>query len=47
MINFEEEIERFRPSLEVEAVSEAIVKSDLTDMSDIMLELIKEIKKEK
>ena len=36
-----------RPSLEVEAVSEAIVKSDLTDMSDIMLELMKEIKKEK
>ena len=47
MINFEEEIERFRPSLEVEAVSEAIVKSDLTDMSDTMLELMKEIKKEK
>ena len=47
MINFEEEIERFRPSLEVEAVSEAIVTSDLTDMSDIMLELMKEIKKEK
>lgn len=47
MINFEEEIKRFRPSLEVEAVSEAIVKSDLTDMSDIMLELMKEIKKEK
>lgn len=47
MINFEEEIERFRPSLEMEAVSEAIVKSDLTDMSDIMLELMKEIKKEK
>ena len=47
MINFEEEIERFRPSLEVEAVSEGIVKSDLTDMSDIMLELMKEIKKEK
>ena len=47
MINFEEEIERFRPSREVEAVSEAIVKSDLTDMSDIMLELMKEIKKEK
>ena len=47
MINFEEEIERFKPSLEVEAVSEAIVKSDLTDMSDIMLELMKEIKKEK
>lgn len=27
MINFEEEIERFKPSLEVEAVSDAIVKA--------------------
>ena len=44
MINFEEEIERFKPSLEVEAVSDAIVKSDLTDMADIMMELLKEIK---
>ncbi len=43
MINFEEEIERFKPSLEVEAVSDAIVKSDLTDMSDIMMELIKAV----
>ena len=38
MINFEEEIERFKPSLEVEAVSDAIVKSDL---------IMKDIKKEK
>ena len=44
MIDFEEEIERFKPSLEVEAVSGAIVESDLTDMSDIMMELMKEIK---
>lgn len=44
MINFEEEIERFKPSLEVEAVSETIVESDLTDMADIMMELLKEIK---
>ena len=47
MINFEEEIERFRPSLEVEAVSDAIVKSDLTDMADIMMEIMKEIKEKK
>ena len=39
-INFEEEIEHFKPSLEVEA----IVKSDLTDMSDIMMELLKHMK---
>lgn len=44
MIDFEEEIDRFKPSLEVEAVSDAIVKSDLTDMSDIMMEIMKEIK---
>ena len=46
MINFEEEIERFKPSLEVEADSDAIVKSDLTDMADIMMEIMKEIKRE-
>ena len=39
MIDFEEEIERFKPSQDVE---DAIVKSDLTDMTDIMMELIKE-----
>ena len=39
MIDFEEEIERFKPSLDVEDVEDAIVKSDMTD---IMMELIKE-----
>ena len=40
-IDFDSEIERFKPSLEVEDIGEAIVKSDLTDMSDIMIELLK------
>ena len=44
MIDFEEEIQRFKPSLEVQAVSDAIIKSDLTDMADIMMEIMKEIK---
>lgn len=44
MIDFDEEIELFKPSLEVEDIGEAIVKSDLTDMSDIMMELLKRIK---
>ncbi|MEF9938678.1 MAG: hypothetical protein RR875_06400 [Clostridium sp.] len=44
MINFDEELEHFKPSLEVEEIGEAIAKSDLTDMSDIMMELIKGIK---
>ena len=43
-IDFDSEIERFKPSLEVEDIGEAIVKSDLTDMSDIMIELLKRMK---
>lgn len=42
MINFEEEIKRFKPSLEVDNVEDAIVKSDLTDMTDIMMETIRQ-----
>lgn len=44
MIDFEEELKYYKPSLEVEAVEDAIGKSDLTDMTDIMMELIKERK---
>ena len=44
MIDFEEELSRFKPRLEIEVVEDAIVKSDLTDMNDIMMELIKERK---
>lgn len=41
MIDFEEELNRFKPSLEIEQVEDAIVSSDLTDMADIMMELVK------
>lgn len=44
MINFDEEISRFKPSLEVEAVEDAIVKSDITDMTDLMMEILKDEK---
>lgn len=44
MIDFEEELSRFQPSLEVEEVEDAIVKSDLTDMTDLMMELIREMR---
>ncbi len=42
MINFEEEIKKFHPSLEVEEAEDAIYNNDLTDMVDIMKELLKE-----
>ena len=41
MIDFEEELKRFKPSLEIEAADDAIVTSDLADMTDIMMDLIK------
>ncbi|MBR6637772.1 MAG: hypothetical protein IKK96_02800 [Lachnospiraceae bacterium] len=47
MINFDEEIKKFHPSPEVEE-TEAIINGDnLTDMVDIMLELLKEKDKDK
>ena len=41
MINFDEEIRNYRLGLEISAVEDAIVRSDLTDMKDIMMELLK------
>lgn len=46
MIDFEAEINEYRPSLEVDAIEDAIVRSDLTDMKDLMMDLIKEVNKE-
>lgn len=46
MIDFEAEIDTYRPSLEVDAVEDAIVRSDLTDMNDLIMELIKQASKE-
>lgn len=39
MINFEEELKRFKPSLEVNQAEDAIYRNDLKDMTDIMKEL--------
>ena len=36
MIDFEEELKKFKPSLEVEEAEEAIYNQDLTDMTDIL-----------
>lgn len=47
MINFEEELQRFQPSLEVEQAEDAIYSDDLTDATDIIKEILKASKKEK
>ena len=41
MLDFEEEVARFQPSLEVGDVETQIVKEDLTDMTDLMMDLLK------
>ena len=42
MINFEDEIKRFKPSLDVDQLVDAILKVDLTDMNDLMTQLMEE-----
>ncbi|MCR4628209.1 MAG: hypothetical protein LIV11_05070 [Bacillota bacterium] len=44
LIDFEEELSSFQPSLDVSGVGDAIVKQDLTDMTDILMELMKQAK---
>ena len=42
MINFEEELKKFHPSLEMEDAEDAIYNQDLTDMADLLVKMIKE-----
>ena len=41
MINFDEEIQKFQPSLDIDQAEDAIINNDLTDISDILKELLK------
>lgn len=40
MINFEEELKKFHPSLEVEDAEDAIYHQDLTDLADMLVKKI-------
>ena len=42
MLNYEEEIKKFQPSVEVEDIEDAVYQEDLTDMSDILREMIEQ-----
>ena len=44
MINFEEELKKFKPSVEIEKVEEAIYQNDLSDVMDLIEEITKELK---
>ncbi len=44
MLNFEEELKKFKPSLEVEQIEDAVYQEDLTDMTDILREMMQQTK---
>ena len=45
MINYEEELKKFHPSRDVNEAEDAIYNRDLTDVTDILRELIMDEKK--
>lgn len=46
MIDFEEELKKFHPSLEVEDVEDTVMNQDVTDLADVLVKLVKESKEE-
>ena len=47
MINYEEELKKFHPSLNVNEAEDAIYNRDFTDVTDILKELINDEKKKR
>ena len=44
MLNFEEELKKLKPSLEVEEIEKAVYEEDLTDMTDSLREMLEKAK---
>lgn len=44
MISFEEEIKKFHPSLEIEEAEDAIYNNNISDITDVMIQMINELK---
>lgn len=44
MINFEDEIKKFHPSLEIEEAEDAIYNNNISDITDVMIQMINELK---
>ncbi len=47
MIDYEEELKKFHPSMDVNEAEDAIYSRDLTDVTDILKEMLKEEKKKR
>lgn len=46
MINFEEELKKFHPSLEIDEAEDVIINHNLTDFTDILVQMVKEHEEE-
>ena len=46
MIDFEEELKKFHPSLEIDEAEDALYNHDFTDMADLIVSIAKEAKEE-
>ena len=46
MINFEEELKKFHPSLEIEDAEDALYRKNLTDIADLVVDIVKEVKED-
>lgn len=46
MINFEEELKKFHPSLEIDDAEDVIINHNLTDFTDILVQMVKEHEEE-
>ncbi|MDN0060007.1 hypothetical protein QVN96_01040 [Mediterraneibacter glycyrrhizinilyticus] len=40
MLNYEEELKKFKPSLEVEEIEDAVYQEDLSDMTDLLKQIM-------
>lgn len=46
MINFEEELAKYKPSTDIEHLEDEIIRRDLTDMTDILLQMLQNTEKD-
>ncbi len=47
MIDFEEELKKFHPSLEMEDMEDAIYNQDVTDLADVLVRMVQDAKNTK
>ena len=44
MLNYEEELKKFKPSLEVEEIEVAVYQEDLSDVTDLLKQVMEQKK---